>query len=402
MTNSRPPRIGLLWSQFAAYHIDRCEAVARRLESRAAVLAVEVASASQTYAWDASGDTTHARKLTLFPGQSYEALAWPRRLWAQWRALAGCRMVCIGIGSNQPDVIALIWLLWLGGTRVVLMNESKFDDYRRSLWREVAKAALLAPCSAAIVGGRRHIGFMRFLGFRKRPVLPGYDGVSLDRVRAESGGPPAPDGIPFGDRPFVFVGRFIEKKNLFGLVEAYAAYAGSAGANTRRLVLVGSGPLEEELRARIASLGIDGQVDLPGFQPAEQVSRILGGALALVLVSSVEQWGLVVNEALALGLPAIVSDAVGARDALVRNLVNGIVVEAGAASSLALAMARLAGDEHQWRRMVAASHKRAWMGDTERLADAVELLVGARADSARQRIELFLQELGTEPERGQA
>ena len=80
-TKSRP--VALLFAQFSAYHIDRCEAVARRFAGRAEVLAVEVATTSATYAWEVSGAVAGARKLTLFPGASYERVGWPRRLWAQ-------------------------------------------------------------------------------------------------------------------------------------------------------------------------------------------------------------------------------------------------------------------------------------------------------------------------------
>ena len=401
MPSNRLPTIALLWSQFAAYHVDRCEAVARRLEGRAEVLAVEIASSSALYAWEASGVIVGARKVTLFAGCSYEAIPRWRRLAAQFRLLRRCYMVFVGIGYDQPDVIALSWLLWLWGVRVVLLSESKFDDYPRNLAFELSKSLALAPYGAAIVGGRRHMAYLRMLGFRRRQVLPGYDGVSIDRIRAQGGGALAPDGAAFAARPFIYVGRFVEKKNLLELVEGFGAYALAARA-PRRLVLVGSGPLEGAIRQRASELGIAGTVDFPGFLGAQEVSRLLADALALVLVSSVEQWGLVVNEALAFGLPVIVSGPVGSRDALVRNLVNGYVLENGSIEGLARAMTTLAEDETLWRAMVEASHSRAWMGDVERLADAAETLLAPGAQPAVRRIDRFLGELGQEPQRGSA
>ncbi len=396
------PTIALLWSQFAAYHVDRCEAVARRLEGRAEVLAVEVASSSTAYAWEPSGKIAGARKVTLFPGQSYEAIGRLRRLAAQFGLLRRCRMVLIGVGYDQPDIIALSWLLWLAGVKVVLLSESKFDDFARSLWFELFKSLLLAPYCAAIVGGRRHMSYLRLLGFRRRMVLPGYDGVSIARIRAQGGGALAPGGAAFAARPFIYVGRFVEKKNLLELVNGFAGYAQATAAPPRRLVLVGSGPLEGAIRQRASELGITGYVDFPGFLGAQEVSRRLADALALVLVSSVEQWGLVVNEALAFGLPVILSGPVGSRDALVRNLVNGYVLENGSIEGLARAMTNLAENETLWRAMVEASHRRAWMGDVERLADAAETLLEPGAQPAARRIARFLGELGQEPQRGSA
>ena len=390
-TKSRP--VALLFAQFSAYHIDRCEAVARRFAGRAEVLAVEVATTSATYAWEASGAVAGARKLTLFPGASYDSVAWPRRLWAQLMALWRCDSVLVGIGYNEPDIIVLTWLLALLGVRVIVLSESKFDDKPRRVGAEMLKALILAPYRAAIVGGHRHLAYFRFLGFRRRPVLPGYDTVDLARVRAMGGGVAAPEGAAYASRDFIFVGRFVGKKNLVELVEGYALYAKAAGAAARRLVLIGAGPEEAAIRARAEELGVSGLIDFPGFLGAEAVAQRLARGLALVLPSAEEQWGLVVNEALAFGLPVIVSPAVGSGDLLVRNLVNGFVIELNAPGGLAAAMTALAGDEGRWCAMVEASHSRAWLGDTERLADAAEALIAPGNEQGAKRISHLQQSM---------
>ena len=348
------------------------------------------------YAWEPSGDVAGARKITLFPGQSFDSIPPLQRFRAMFAALRRCDMVAIGISYGERDAVLLSWALRLLGKRVVVFSESKFDDHRRSVGFELCKSMILAAYSAAIVGGKRHIDYFRFLRFCRRPVLPGYDGVGVERVRAQAGGILAPHGTEYENRPFVYVGRFVGKKNLIRLVEGYARYVASTGPAPRRLILVGSGAEEDRMRRRIDELGVAHLIDFPGFLSAEAVSRTLAGALALMLVSREEQWGLVVNEALALGLPVIVSNEVGARDALVRNLVNGFVVESNSPDSIGRAMLQLAGDRAGWAAMVAASHDRAWMGDTERLADAVELLLYPGAEAAAERMKLFLAEMELE------
>ncbi len=398
MTSSRLPQVALLWSQFAAYHVDRCEAVAARLAGRAEVIAVEVATTSTTYAWAPSGAVAGARKVTLFPGEAWERIAPLRRLVRQFALLRHCRMVCVGVGYNAPDIILLAWLLRLCGVDVVVLSESKFDDVPRRAGFELGKTLALLPYCAAVVGGLRHMAYFRFLGFRRRPVVPGYDSVNLARVLAQGGGVRAPGGLTHERRHFIFVGRFVEKKNLLDLIAGYSAYCTAAGASAHRLVLVGAGAQDPTIRARIAALGIAEQVDLPGFLPPEGVSRLLADALALVLVSTVEQWGLVVNEALAFHLPVIVSGAVGARDALVRNLVNGYVIEHGSVAGMAQAMAALM-DETNWQRLVMGSRDLAWLGDTERFADAVQLLFDPQANDAAARIAGFKTATGWDDDR---
>ena len=368
---ARPLRVGILFAQFAAYHVDRIEAAARRLAGRAEVIAVEVAQASQTYAWSPSGEVGGATKRVLITGEPYEAIGKWRRFRAQYAALVGCDTVFVGIGYNEVDVIALAWVLRVRGRRVVLMTESKFDDSPRHWLRERGKALLLAPFTAALVGGPRQVAYMRQLGFRRRPVLTGYDGVGLERVRAMGGEPLiAPE-----DRPFVFVGRFVAKKNILFLLEAFARFRDRPGRRARRLVLVGGGAMEPEVRARIAALGLDESVDITGFVDAPQVAARLAGARALLLPSVEEQWGLVVNEALALDLPVIVSKAVGAHDTLVEHGRNGFVLASDDAAAWADAMVALDGDDGQWLAMREASRRIAPAGDAERFAEAVEALL---------------------------
>ena len=366
----RPRRIGILFAQFAAYHVDRIEAAARRLSGRAEVVAVEVAQASETYAWSPSGEVRGAAKRVLFTGEAYERIGKWRRFRAQFAALKDCDTVFVGIGYNEPDVIALAFALRLRGRRVVLMTESKRDDFARQWWRERGKALTFLPYAAALVGGPRQVAYMRALGFRRRQVLTGYDAVSIERVRALGGD----SQVSPQDRPFVFVGRFVAKKNIAFLVDAYARYRARAGAMARRLVLVGGGELEPQVRSQIAALGLESRVEITGFVGAPQVAAHLATARALLLPSLTEQWGLVVNEALALDLPVAVSRAVGSHETLVQHGVNGFVLAADDTQAWAEAMIALGDDEQRWQAMRQASRALAPAGDTERFAEGVEAL----------------------------
>lgn len=364
-------RVALIWEQFAPYHVDRVEAVGRRLAGRAEVLSVEVATTSDTYDWKPSGEVEHARKVTLFPGQSYDQIHPLRRLWRQWRAVCRARMVFVGVGYDRTDIIALSWLLRLTGRQVVAMTDSKFDDRPRGAFREWLKSQVLRSYSAAVVAGRRQADFLSYLGFRSRPLVPGYDTVDGARIRREAGSATETD---HADRSFICVARLVPKKNLFTLVQAFARYT-ELDATPRQMVIAGAGPLAEPLARQVAALGIGHLVEFTGFIDPAEVSRRLAASLALVLLSSEEQWGLVVNEAVVLGIPVVASHAVGSGDALVRNLINGFLFEANAIEGAALAMLQLATDEASWRRMANASLDRSWLADSERFADAVEVLL---------------------------
>ncbi|TMM49001.1 glycosyltransferase [Qipengyuania marisflavi] len=383
--NTDLPQVAILFTHFAPYHIDRIEAAARRLAGRARVLAVEAADASDEYAWEPARAFIHAKHLVLFPGRVYEQVGRFERLQAYAETLRGAELVLTGIPYSEPDIVALAWRRRARGRRIVAMTDSKFDDKPRNLLREQVKARLLAGFSGAMVAGLRQRAYLEFLGFADKPLVPGYDTLSVERVRALAGD----IKIAWAERPFVFVGRLVGKKNLPTLLAGYARYAEQAGGKARRLVLVGDGEQRAELEALAGQLGIAGTVDFAGLQVSRIVAQHLVQALALCLVSTEEQWGLVVNEAVALGIPAIVSPAVGARDALVRGGVTGHVVEPQSPESIARAMTVMAADEGQWQAMSQGVTQRAWLADAERFADATELLFDPENPDAARDIQRF-------------
>ena len=386
------PQIAVLFAHYAPYHVDRVEAAARRLAGRARILAVETANASREYAWEPATGFAQAEPLTLFPGRVYEETGQFARLQAYAGALRGCELVLSGIPWSAPDIVALSWRWRARGRRIAAMTDSKFDDKPRSLVREQVKAKLLGGFSAAIAAGVRQRDYLRFLGFADRPILPGYDTLSMARIQRLAEGAPE---LAWAERPFLFVGRFVGKKNLPTLLEGYARYRREAGEGARRMVLVGDGPQATELRALVDALGLTDAVEFAGHLGSAGVAQRMAQALALCLVSTEEQWGLVVNEATALGIPAIVSANVGACDALVRSGETGHVVEPHSPSGIARAMAAVASDEARWQAMREAVRARQWLADAERFADAVELLFDPAAEEAARNAAKFWEMCGS-------
>jgi glycosyltransferase involved in cell wall biosynthesis len=258
----------------------------------------------------------------LVRGCAYEELPVAAKLRAIGSAVRNCEVIFVGIPYSDRAIIALSWLWRASGKRVVLMTESKADDAPRVPWREAGKRMLLRVYDAAIVGGPRHVAYLHALGFGGRMICKGYDTVSVARLRQLAEGEP----VVWAERPFLFVGRFVDKKNLFVLLEGYARYVAATEEAARRLVMAGDGPLRSALEQRARKLGVAAMIDWPGFLDAVDTARTIDRALALCLVSTTEQWGLVVNEAVALGVPVIISPNVGARETLVRHRDSGIVL----------------------------------------------------------------------------
>ena len=148
----------------------------------------------------------------------------------------------------------------------------------------------------------------------------------------------------------VFVGQLKPYKGVLTLIDAWRRLP----ADRARLRIIGNGPQEDELRARIDGRG---DVELVGFVPQERLPEQLVTATFMVLPSETteldrEPWGLVTNEAMHAGLPVIASTAVGAAaGGLVQDGRNGLIVPEGDVEALAAAMRRLVDDPELARRM---------------------------------------------------
>lgn len=144
-----------------------------------------------------------------------------------------------------------------------------------------------------------------------------------------------------GEVTILFCGQLIERKGVRELLHAYRrAQSSFAGL---RLILVGTGPLEESL---IAGLSPDERdtIEFTGFQPIDRLPAQFARADLFVLPSHHDGWGVVMNQALAAGLPLVASDRVGATD-LIRPGWNGETFKAGDAAALAGILTKLTTDE---------------------------------------------------------
>ena len=129
---------------------------------------------------------------------------------------------------------------------------------------------------------------------------------------------------------FLFAGKFIEKKRVMDLLEA------AAQVPEAKVVLVGDGPLRGQLEQRASRPDLKGRVDFAGFKNQGELPEYLKLSDCLVLPSDgTETWGLIVNEAMACGRPAIVSSACGCEPDLIEEGKTGYSYPMGDVDTLA-------------------------------------------------------------------
>jgi glycosyltransferase involved in cell wall biosynthesis len=140
---------------------------------------------------------------------------------------------------------------------------------------------------------------------------------------------------------FLFSGKFIPKKDPLILPSALKQLKGSE-TEMIGLLIVGDGLLREKLETELETIPKIKHI-FTGFQNQSKIGKYYAAADCLVLPSKWgETWGLVVNEALQFGLPAIVSDRVGCRHDLIHENETGFVFPAGDAVALAMRMEQVA------------------------------------------------------------
>jgi L-malate glycosyltransferase len=364
-------KVVFAWENLGPSHFDRLRAC--QADPELEPIAIELFAASAVYDWDGA-DLAGIRRHTLLP----ERAGWhsPKLFWQLLRTIRRERPDAVFLCHyNEVGVFLATLILRLCGVPVFTMADSKFDDMPRGIRREMLKAVMLVPYCGALVGSRRSAEYLGFLGLRKRPIALGFD--SLDVAALKALAPAKRRPLPHAKRDFLIVARLVEKKNLGFAIRAFAQWH-SAAAHDRTLRLVGYGEHGDELRALAAELGIADRVVFEGRLESRAVIAAMRDALCLILPSTEEQFGLVVIEALAAGLPVLVSSNAGAVDGLIDSGVNGWVIDPYRPEALVAAMTLLDRDEAAWQAASAAALGSAGRGDVVHFVSGVKALLQAR------------------------
>ncbi|MBM4147419.1 MAG: glycosyltransferase [Lentisphaerae bacterium] len=366
-------KLAIIFRRFGPYHLARLAAAG----ARGPVTGIELNRTDGTYAWDVREGGQGFDRVTVLEDRPVAGL--PRREMA--------RLIHEVLDRVSPDVVAAPgwaapWSLaaidWCDLRRrpAILMSESARMDGSSGRLGDVVKSRLVKSFQAALVAGKPHRDYLAELGFASERVFDGYDVVdnrhfregaaaarrSGEAVRADLGAP---------RQYFLASGRFVPKKNAIAVVDAYSRYVAAAGESAWDLVMLGDGPLRSRIEKHVAGLGLGGRVVFPGFRQYDELPAWYALAGAFVHASLVEQWGLVVNEAMAAGLPVLVSNRCGCAADLVWDGINGFVFDPTSVPEMAGAMLRVAGGAVDGAAMAEAGLGIIGRWTTERFADSI-------------------------------
>jgi 1,2-diacylglycerol 3-alpha-glucosyltransferase len=382
------------------YHEARLNAAAQQARLRVSMIQLTGIDTHWTYQESKQIARTF-RQQTLFPDTPWHEI--DGRSMA--RSLQACLtelspdVVCINGWSFGGAIAALQWCV-SHQVPVIMMSDSTALDHPRHRWKEMVKHRIVGLCSARLVAGSRHRDYIAELGAPLERVFTGYDVVDNDHFRA---GADAARGVErqrrrqlaLPQRYFMSCSRLIEKKNICRLLRAYALYRERAGSAPWSLVIVGEGELRSELLALRVRLGLQENVHFAGEKAYHELPIYYGLASAFVHASTTEQWGLVVNEAMAAGLPVLVSERCGCAADLVTPGINGLTFDPCDVDALSEAMLEISGESADREGMARASQEIVARWSPRRFAEslgcAVEtaLRVPPRAPDAIDRLLLW-------------
>lgn len=295
------------------------------------ITALETRPLSQEYAWSYIPQANYQVE-KLAESSNPEADPPNRSLDSQIGTLLDRQrpQVIVTVGWADRSYQRLILAAHSRRLPLIIVSDSRITDEPRIAVKEAIKRLLLRNYSSALVAGKESRAYLEILGFPSKAIYQPWDVVDNDFFAQVSTMANQSDESNLVTEEtdknrigqhFLCVSRFITKKNLPLLLESYAAYQRQGGSWGLRLM--GGGPLESMLRHQSNQLPAPERVKVTRFEQLEEIRRSYRAASALVLASTSDQWGLVVNEAMASGLPVLVSQACGCRADLVDHGVSG-------------------------------------------------------------------------------
>lgn len=337
--------IAIVFSDLGPYHVARIEALAIALEPYDSKLcAIQFTKQSSTYKWRPALPTgvdviTLAETRPIKVVEAFKiAISFHRVLQEQ-----SINIVFLPSYSPLPNLLCVL-AAKLVGCKAILMNDSWHGTEKTDFFRKIAKHIMVRAFDAALVAGTPQKEYAYAYGQKRSKVFLGYDVVDINYYARESKRwKEVPiKNLPIPNLParyFLNLGRFVPKKNIAFLIQAYAHLYKHQQGPFIALILVGEGSEESAIRQVAIDNnlsvrnGLDSDckaIDGPEvvFYPFQQIDRtplFFSHCEAFILPSLYDEWGLVINEAMACEAAVLVSENVGCAQDLVEEGKNGFL-----------------------------------------------------------------------------
>jgi glycosyltransferase involved in cell wall biosynthesis len=261
-----------------------------------------------------------------------------------------------GISNYYAYLLGLI--LKAKGKYIACWWASTFNSRKKKKIIELIKKVLIIYFDIFLVPGTESFNYLKILGIKENKIHIIKNCIDNNMIYSATNHKNKNIYYKACDKAqisnFIFVGRLIEEKNIYRLLRAFKICQFTN--NRIGLTLIGTGIQEKSIRDYTISNNIK-NIDLAGFKQPKDIANYFSNAICLILPSIYETWGLVVNEAMAAGLPVLVSRACGCAPDLVQEGINGFTFDPYDVDGLARLMVRMSSGEVDLQAMGRASRK---------------------------------------------
>lgn len=313
-----------LWAHYKAIIFNALQELINQ-DDTSELLVVQLAMVEQSRVDLGQVDlTSHRYQYTLVHKGALEELSFMQRLKGMMNPIRTFKPDVVNL-TGYYDMASWMVLLYckLTGIKTILSNESTLGDHQRKGLKEQVKAFIIRQFDGYFNFGTRAAEYLLTLGAKPHQLLVNRNCVDNKRIK-EIYDLHKQTLLSSNERDFIFVGRLIPFKNIPTFMDALES-ANKKAAQKWGFIIVGEGEQKQELIEKAATLSYP--VTFVKGVGWEKVPQFLAQATVLVLPSYSEPWGLVVNEAMACGMPVMVSEKCGCAIDLVKNQENGFTFQ---------------------------------------------------------------------------
>ncbi len=328
-------KIIIVLRNIGPYHQSRFESL---VNANLKVYAFETRPESKEYLWGLSNSL------------KYQVIKFPISI-SREKDISNREIDCFykkNISLIKPDAIVSVgWadrsyqrlLIYANSKNIpcVVVSDSiikKENNKKRFFLKEILKKIILKGYSSAFVAGKESKDYLLKLGFKDERIFHPwnvidnkfFENYTIKSKKSEY-------------KYFLCVSRFLERKNLFNLIKSFSNYQKEGGS--WGLKIIGSGDLYVKLKKYVDTIINKEKVEIINWLQINDLVQYYKNASGFILPSYFDNWGLVVNEAIASGLPCIVSKNCGCAVDLIKNNQTGFLFNPNKNDELKICMKKV-------------------------------------------------------------
>ncbi len=224
--------------------------------------------------------------------------------------------IIIASGFTLNIILSFIYAKIFSIKFIILTDSWMHSVSKQSVMHRIIRKVIIKRVDASIAVGNKGKEFL--VSYGANPQRIKISPLSIDNLFYKK------FYKSFNQKSYdiLFSGQFIERKMPFFVIDILEElYKRGFKIN---FLLIGDGPLKEQILSRLQALGI--QFSYPGFIQQLDLPKFYSDSRILLFPTLDDPWGLVANEACAVGTPVITCNNAGAADDLIKDNVNGFVL----------------------------------------------------------------------------